>query len=188
MDTSMRSIIPATVCALMLAACSTGTGQSTDFGTDPSTTADPTATPSSSATVAAPFHAIPADAVAVAGTAACDLSEDGVDPEGGPGFLAVCELRMSDPRVSGTERDDRFRDFAEGPGGRVWVAEEVVITNTQGTWRGSTQAAENQQGIASGEAHFIGEGAYEGLEFHYYFFHADLSDVAQLRGWISGNV
>jgi len=33
--------------------------------------------------------------------------------------------------------------------------------------------------------HYVGEGAYAGLEFHYYFFHADLGDDAEIRGWIS---
>ena len=139
------------------------------------------------ATEAAPFHPIPADAVVVWGSATCDFSEEGVDPEGGAGFLVGCELDMSDARVSGTERQDRFRFVVGSVGaGTVWLAEEAVITNAEGTWRGSAQAAENDEAIPSGEAHYVGEGAYEGLEFHYYFFHADLDDKAQLRGWISG--
>jgi hypothetical protein len=99
----------------------------------------------------------------------------------------MCELDMSDPRVSGTESHRRFSVVVGSIGaGAVWVVGEAVITNAEGTWRGSAQAAEDAGLIPSGEAHYIGEGAYEGLEFHYYFFHADLSDKAELRGWISG--
>ena len=138
------------------------------------------------ATQAAPFHPIPADAVVVWGTATCDFSEDGVNPEGGAGFLVVCELDMSDARVSGTETQDRFRFVVGRVGaGTAWLAEEAAIANADGTWRGSVQAAEDDEAIPSGEARYVGDGAYEGLEFHYYFFHADLDDKAQLRGWIS---
>lgn len=129
----------------------------------------------------APFHAVSADAVGVSGTAACSFSNAGVDPAGGAGLLVVCDLDMSDPRVSGTERHDRFRSAAETGAGGVWVAEEATITNVQGTWRGTAQAADD--GLPSGEAHYVGEGAYEGLEFHYYFGHVD-EDVV-VRGWIS---
>ena len=133
-------------------------------------------------TEAAPLQAIPADAVVVSGTAECQFSDAGVDPDGGAGFLVVCELDMSDPRVSGTERHDQFRFFNGGGVGDVWVAEEATITNAEGSWRGAAQAADD--GLPSGEAHYIGEGAYEGLEFHYYFGH--LEDTILLRGWISG--
>jgi hypothetical protein len=134
----------------------------------------------SGSTTAAPFHAIPDDSVAISGTAACTFGG------GAEGLKVECELDMSDPRVSGAEIHDGFSFFAEGSGGRVWVAEEASITNADGTWSGSAQAAEDYEATPSGEAHYAGEGAYEGLEFHYYFFHADLSDEAQLRGWISG--
>ncbi len=66
----------------------------------------------------------------------------------------------------------------------MWLAEHAVITTDEGTWRDSVQAAEDHEAIPSGEAHYVGEGADEGLEFHYYFFHADLDAAAELRGWI----
>ena len=132
----------------------------------------------------APFHAFPADAVLVTGTARCDFSNEGVDPEGGAGFLVTCQLDMSDPRVSGVETHDRFRFLYGGAAGDVWVAEEAVITNAEGTWRGSAQAADD--GTPIGEAHYVGEGGYDGYEFHYYFGHTDLAEGAHLRGWISG--
>lgn len=103
-------------------------------------------------TEAAPFHAIPADAVGVTGTALCTFSDTGVTPEGGPGgFRVSCELEMSDPRVSGTEVSDRYRFHnTEQRGGKanVWVAEEVILTNEDGVWRGITQAAETPHRVA----------------------------------------
>ena len=96
----------------------------------------------------------------------------------------MCELDMSDPRVSGAERDDRFRFFNGGEVGVVWVAEEASIVNVAGTWRGSAQAADD--GIPSGEAHYVGEGGYEGLEFRYYFGGSDNAAECKVRGWISG--
>jgi hypothetical protein len=182
---------------LVLAACAGGEAAAT-----PTAEATPTAATATSSPVTptpeiapatggapitgpAPIHALPADAQVVWGTADCGFSDDGVDPEGGAGLLVICDLAMSDPRVSGTERIDRFRFVADGPGGAAWIAEEDAITNKDGAWRGSAQAAEDGEGIPAGEAHFTGAGAYEGLEFHYYFFHASLDEPAQLNGWIS---
>jgi hypothetical protein len=134
---------------------------------------------SASATVA-PFHAVPAETVPVTGTAACTFSDNGTNPEtGGSGFLVICSLDLSDPRVSGVERHDRFRFIADGEEAAVWIAEDAVLTNAGGAWRGTAQAADNT--VPYGEAHYVGEGAYEGLEFHYYFGGADV----ELRGWIS---
>lgn len=172
-----------------LVACAVSEPEATStptVGPTPTLASTLTPTPTSSpASGTAPFHAVPPDASVVWGTAVCGLSDAGVDPDGGAGFLAICELDMSDPRVSGTERVDYFRSVGETPGGRAWIAEKDVITNAEGTWRGSAQAAENVAAIPAGEAHFVGEGAYEGLEFHYYFFHPDLAEKAQLNGWIS---
>jgi len=135
----------------------------------PPTTNTTTATPTA-------FHAIPADSVGVTGTARCTFP----DVEG---FKAVCQLDMSDPRVSGTEVSDNYRFFGEDDDDAdavVWVADDV-LTNEEGTWRGATQAADDS--TPCGESHLVGEGAYEGLEFHYYFCHT--SAGAELRGWIS---
>lgn len=149
---------------------------------------DPTAPVPAGQPTSASLHAIPADAVGVTGTADCSFSDGGVTPEGGPGgFLVSCELEMSDPRVSGTESHDRFRFYAgdtetEEAKASVWVAEDAVLTNDEGSWRGIAQAADD--GTPCGEASYVGEGAYAGLEFHYYFCHID--DPVQLRGWISG--
>ncbi|MEA2024576.1 MAG: hypothetical protein U9N79_09855 [Actinomycetota bacterium] len=66
------------------------------------------------------MRAVPDDSVVIAGTAACEFSEDGVSADGEPGsFLVTCELDMSAPRVSGIERGDRFRFFPTGSWGTV---------------------------------------------------------------------
>jgi len=161
-----------TSAALALAICSATACGSSSESTDAET---------------APFHAIPTGAVVVSGSATCDISEAGVDTDGEPGgMLVVCEFDMTDPRVSGTERHDRFNWVVEGRGGFMWLVEDATITNDEGTWSGSVQAAEDPGNHPAGEAHYVGAGAYEGLEFHYYFFHADLGDEAEIRGWITG--
>ena len=126
---------------------------------------------------------IPDDPQVVFGTATCDVLEDeGVAADGSLGTpVYVCELDMSDQRVSGTQRDDRFRRIDGGPAAFAWVFEESVITNAEGTWRGAIQAADN--GVPCGAAHYVGEGAFEGLEFRYYF--CDVNDGPLFRGWIS---
>jgi hypothetical protein len=134
----------------------------------------------------APFHDIFKEAAVVSGTATCGFDPTaGVDPEGGAGWFVTCELDMSDPKVGGTETHDRIRMIDAGEEGIVWVAEEAVITNAEGTWRGTAQAADD--GRPSGEAHYFGEGAYEGLAFHYYFgqFPEEYDDeTTVIRGWI----
>ena len=131
------------------------------------------------------LHPIPADSLVVTGTATCVFSQEGTDPTGGDNNdLATCELDMSDPRVSGTETHDRFRYFEDEAGLWVWVAEEAIITNSEGTWRGTAQAVDDLTPI--GEARYVGEGAYDGLVFHYYFS-APGMDVAEVHGWISSN-
>jgi hypothetical protein len=129
---------------------------------------------------AAPFHAVPDDAQVVWGTASCETVF-------GAGLTLRCELDVSDPRVSGTETIEEFGSFADGPGGRVWTFGRHVITNAGGTWRGSCQGADDYPGNPIGESHFIGEGAYEGLELHYYFAEPVLLEGAHVRGWVSGS-
>jgi hypothetical protein len=140
-----------------------------------------------------PFHAIPATSTRVSGTAACDATGSGtVDPQGELDALVTCQLDLSDPRVRGTETQDRFRILAGDVGaGDVRAADDARITTAEGTWRGRVQAATDDAAVpaAIGEAHYIGESAYEGLEFHYYFGPADL-DIAEggpvaVHGWIS---
>jgi hypothetical protein len=128
-------------------------------------------------TDAAPFHAVPDGAQVVWGTASC---RDGPEDEGG-GWTLVCAIGMSDPRVSGTESIELFQTVSSGE----WIFGRDVITNAEGSWQGSSQGSDDSGGNPIGEAHFVGEGGYEGLEFHYYFIEPILGEGAHLRGWIS---
>ncbi len=160
-DTPLRRLLGLLTAASLVAMAACGDGSSTD---------------------AEPLHAIPDDPRVVSGTTTCDvLDDEGAAADGTPAPLYVCELDMSDPRVSGTQRDDRWRLVDGGPGFIAWRYEESVITNDEGTWRGAIQAADD--GVPCGEAHYVGEEAYEGLEFHYYF--CDVDDHVTIRGWIS---
>jgi hypothetical protein len=148
------------------------------------------ADPASSTAPVSPFHTIPVDTTAVTGTAACDATGSGaVDPDGELDVLVTCQLDLSDDRVSGTETQDGFRILAGSVGaGDVRVADDAQIATTEGTWRGSAQVATDAaaEPTPRGEAHYIGEGAYEGLEFHYYFADLDTeSDTVRVHGWIS---
>jgi hypothetical protein len=140
---------------------------------------DATSTTSESDSNVVPFHAVPDDAQVVWGTASCRASF-------GDDLVLQCEIDMSDPRVSGTETIEQYRGFAEGSGGREWTFDRDVITNAEGTWRGSAQGSDDPPGVPVGESHLVGEGAYDGLEFHYYFAQpAWPGGDAHLRGWIS---
>lgn len=134
------------------------------------------------------IHPIPDGSQAVIGTAECgffDTGTDPEDPEAEQGDLVICELEMSDARVSGTEVHDRLRyyDLNVGQEALAWVSEEATITNDEGTWRGIAQAMDD--GTPMGEALYVGEGAYDGLEFRYYFSHQSISGRAEVHGWIS---
>jgi hypothetical protein len=161
----MRRFLTALVVVALLGAC----------GSDDSS--DSAATTSESDTNAAPFHAVPDDAQVVWGTVQCRAV--------GGALVLECELDMSDPRVSGTETIDQFQIVAPGSVGRVWIFGSDVITNAEGTWRGNSQGADDPPGNPTGESHLVGEGAYEGLEFHYYFTEPVLLEGGFLRGWIS---
>jgi hypothetical protein len=179
-----RAVFLMVVGGLVVASC--GGGESTETTpADVATTSSPSATaPEATTAETAPFHAIPDDSVRVTGTATCEFSQEGVDPTGGDNNdFVTCELDMSDPRVSGTETHDRFRYFyVEGDEAGMWVVEEAIITNSEGTWRGTAQAVDD--GTPMGEARYVGERAYNGLIFHYYFADVRVGE-AQVHGWIS---
>jgi hypothetical protein len=183
----MRRRIVFLVVVLGLAGASCGGGEESSDSTQAAsatTTSATVATSSTTTTIAsiAPpgaLHPVPADSVGVTGTAACTFSSPGE-------FTVKCQLDMSDPRVSGSEVSDNYWFFDEDDGedeeetvSTMWVA-DAVLKNEEGTWRGITQAGDDT--TPCGETHYVGEGAYTGLEFHYYFCHVD--EKAQLRGWI----
>jgi hypothetical protein len=131
-----------------------------------------------------PFHGIPDAFETVSGKAECFVNGyGGIDPAtGGAGWIVSCWLEMDDPRVSGHEVANRIRITERDGTGYVWVAEEATITNDEGTWRGIIQTADNGS-QRNGEGHFIGEGAYEGLEYHY-FFGVNVADEHIRAGWV----
>ena len=185
-----KLLIGSLLIALLLAACADTAGSDTTAATTSSTAASTTTSPTPAAPIAAPFHPIPDNSVVVWGIAtSCEMDpEGGTNPDGSPGWLYTCELDMSDPRVSGTEIHDALhfvvgRAWAESGG--VWVAENATLTNEGGSWSGSVQATEDGGSRPVGEAHYVGEGAYEGLQFHYYFYDGPYDDAPRFHGWIS---
>jgi hypothetical protein len=132
----------------------------------------------------APFHAVAADSVFVSGTPRCRFSEeDGA-------FIAACTLDLSDPRVSGSERQAGWQVVVDEQGqsrGTVQIADTCTIANDVGSWRGGAQATDLDNTGTLLEAHYVGEGAYDGLEFHYYVSDVDSANAPPvLMGWISG--
>lgn len=175
------------VAGLVVASCGgeqSGTTQLASSTTTSSTvTTSPTTTTVAAIEPVRALHPIPADSVGVTGQATCTFFDLGA------GFTVECQLDMSDPRVSGSEVSDKYWWFDDGvdededevEASSMWVA-DAVLTNEEGTWRGVTQAGDDT--TPCGETHYVGEGAYTGLEFHYYFCHVALADEAELRGWI----
>lgn len=125
----------------------------------------------------APTGAPPDDAVVVVGSATCIFAED-------PDDTVECEHSMSDPRVSGAEVSTGYT-FIENSGstGFAWSAEDTVMTTAEGTWRGSVHGVDDGNQGVMGEAHLLGEGEYEGLEYHYYL---NGFEQVEVMGWISG--
>jgi hypothetical protein len=157
------------------------------LGVLPALAQEETATDKATAAGAAPFHAVPEGSEVVWGEAWCQISLSGGDTtEGAEGWYVLCTLDMSDPRVSGIEKQDRFHLLVGSIGvGAVWMGEDAHLTNDEGTWSGSVVGVEGRDTLPSGEAHYVGEGGYEGLVFHYYFSTSEDASHAVVRGWIS---
>lgn len=104
-----------------------------------------------------------------------------------------CHDETSDPRVGGTETITLVTRIAGSSIARTWVSETAELTNDGGTWHGTGQGLVDLVGVLPqaqgvkpfkyGEMHYVGEGAYEGLEYHYYFAGSD-SRVG-VTGWIA---
>ena len=163
---------------LSMAACgsseTTTSTAATQTAAAASTTETTTAAPATRDRFA-PFHAVPTDMSLISGSATCTFS---FDP-----LVATCRLDMSDPRVTGTETHAGIIVFDGGEVGDVWFAADATITNDGGSWTGWAQAADDA--VPIGEANYVGDGAYAGLEFHYYFYQADIGSPAKVLGWIS---
>ena len=109
--------------------------------------------------------------------------------------LFVCEDTMSDPRVSGTEELLVETQLVDSTVGGTWTTREATLTNDGGTWSGTLQGIVDLEGVLPfaeglvpynyGEAHFVGEGAYEGLKYHYYI--SGSNGEAGVTGWITSS-
>lgn len=146
------------------------------------------------ATVTDVAEAPPDDAAVVAGTGTCTLANLGDEVIDGVRVVKerfTCADEMSDPRVTGTETLVITTRLGASLGG-TWSAPEAVLTTDGGTWRGWAQGVVDLNGVLPfaegvtpfnyGEAHYVGEGAYEGLEYHYYM--SGSNERAGITGWI----
>ena len=135
------------------------------------------------------------DATVVVGSGRCGMTSVSDDVVDGVEVIVehfVCEVEASDPRVSGTEDLMVVTRLATWTLGGTWTVEDATLTNDGGTWRGSSQGVVDLTGVHPfakavipfnyGEAHYIGEGAYDGLEYHYYI--SGSNGTAGVTGWI----
>lgn len=108
---------------------------------------------------------------------------------------SVCTPEMSDPRVSGTEDLLVETRIADPTVGGTWTTRQALLTNDQGTWTGTSQGLVDLVGVLPfaeglvpynyGEAHYVSEGAYEGLEYHYFI--SGSNEEAGVTGWITSS-
>ena len=142
----------------------------------------------------------PDDAIVVVGSTLgnCSMTPISDDLVDGVDVIVehfVCETESSDPRVSGTEDlmvVTRVADYATGG---TWTVQDSTLTNDQGVWRGTSQGIVDLVGVLPfaeglwpynyGEAHYVGEGAYEGLEYHYFF--SGSNGKGGVAGWITSS-
>ena len=141
-------------------------------------------------------ESIPADdATVVVGSVRCGMTNVSDDVVDGVEVIVehfVCEVEASDPRVSGTEDLMVVSRVAHFTLGGTWTVQDATLTNDGGTWRGSAQGVVDLTGVHPfakgvipfnyGEAHYIGEGAYDGLVYHYYF--SGSNGMEGVTGWI----
>jgi hypothetical protein len=136
----------------------------------------------------------PDDAVVVLGTEYCSLrnaSDETIDGVAVLNEEFVCELDMSDPRVSGTETLQVVSRIDWDVGG-PWTADGRIVTD-DGEWVGTGQGvvdmvghlpyAEGRNPANFGEMRYEGTGDLEGLTFTYYFAGSD--DTVGIAGWLT---
>ncbi len=134
----------------------------------------PPATPSTST-------AVVTSPTAVAGTSSCTYGADSERIVDGAVQLTVqmhCPLQMSDPRVTGSEDFTLVIRQLDAAVAATWTATDMVLTTAGGTWRGEGSGVVDYQGnlpmapglseLQIGGFDLVGEGNYEGLEFHFY--------------------
>ncbi len=140
----------------------------------------------------------PDDAIVVVGTGLCEMTPVSDEMVDGVNVIVerfVCKPEMSDPRVSGTEDLLIETRLADPTVGGTWTARQATLTNDQGTWSGTSQGLVDLEGVLPfaeglvpynyGEAHYVGEGAYDGLEYHYFI--SGSNGEAGVTGWITSS-
>lgn len=140
--------------------------------------------------------------VPVAGTGNCDCDFGSVVDEGDTRILTGtcgCTNHYSDPRVSGREELPMtlYMFTNQDPEVHWFEYSDATLTNDEGaSWRGGEGFGSeffdvNGDLKTTGHARYIGEGAYEGLVFEY--FYAQSGDFApegdphesyRISGWI----
>lgn len=135
------------------------------------------------------------DAVVVVGAGTCSMRNEGFTEADGVFLLTerfVCEDVMSDHRVSGAHELVVVTEYVDENTGGVWTTESATLTNDEGAWRGSAWGVVDLSGVLPfaeglwpfnyGEGLYFGEGAYEGLVYHWYI--AGSNSESGLTGWI----
>ena len=134
----------------------------------------PPATPTTST-------AVVTSSTAVAGTSSCTFGSDSqriVDGVVQTTISFHCVMQMFDPRVTGSEDFTLVIRQLDAAVAATWTATDVVLTAAGGTWRGEGGGVVDYQGnlpmapglaeLQIGRLDLVGEGTYQGLEFHCY--------------------
>lgn len=137
----------------------------------------------------------PKDATVVVGSGTCTfttVSDELIDGVNVVVERFECDDTMSDPRVTGHETLLVTTRMDSDHGG-TWSAPDAVLTTGGGTWRGQSQGVVDLTGADPfakgvvpfnyGETHYVGEGAYKGLEYHLYLSGSNVE--AAVAGWIT---
>lgn len=182
--------------ALAVAACSddTSAGDSDPTATTTTTTVESTTTTAEDTTTTTPATTtttvaepeVPdasATVLAYGAEVRSKVNQTGSTESDGVTILTleyVDTIEMSDPRASGTAEWTATLYSPDGNDlGGTWVAEDATLTNDGGTWvgyrtgmygftRNMPSAISTTPGVKTGEAHLVGQGAYEGLRLDLY--------------------
>jgi hypothetical protein len=193
-----RWLIPLTLVVLLLPACSA------DSSADAATTAAPT-TVATTTTEATTTRTPDGDRTFVYGTGNCDCYFDSVTEEGDAEILTgtcVCLTHGSDPRVSGSEElPMTLAMFPDRVPEVHWFEyDTATLTSDVGTWRngegfGSEFFNEDGDLLTSGHTTYVGDGAFEGLTYEYFYAQSNAFTTAddpresyRFSGWIEPTV
>ncbi|NTV38631.1 MAG: hypothetical protein HGA51_01550 [Demequinaceae bacterium] len=141
----------------------------------------------------------PDRATTVMSTASCSELDpvDFQDIPGSDGYVMTtrfgCDTTSSDQRISGHEEFTMVATILDPTVGGACIIDDAVLSTDQGTWRGSGRCMVDLAGVLSpakyveptyfGDVAYVGEGAYSGLEYHYYLYGMQ-GEIAH-AGWIA---